>query len=798
LPDDLNNIERKVAILIVSDTENNNQAREDSKNPTGVKSRSLRMIVLQVLLVLNMVLVLLVVGIALNLIPKPTLQASMTQMDEIQRPVTPPSKKNAAVLPLGEDHPRKSKVEQKVLLPQPADNDLDEVVPWEQVERMFEAKDYDKAFAGYKTLLRYTPRHAEGQLLNDYFQLRIGQCLVRSDKGVLAREELTPVTRSASPILRALSWYELARVDLNEGRFLAARTKAYQAVAAISAMDRPYGLEADCSFLIARVLTEKVRSFQTTENLIRWPSDQTPDPFAKMDTLQIRKLIREGVGFWSPLFDPTLTMEPRKNETGRWRVSCSQLTVENLLNQFGKKAGKDVKWFGVREPAKRRVVNFHFRSTPSQKLSEVAAGMTGLIGRFTLNDICVYDPANATSVSYQRNLLTREAISAWRLFFLRFPTDTRIPDGRFALAALNEWSGEKIDAIHEYALLARRFKRSNAAPKALLQAAKIKISMMNFAKARQDLIDLLDLYPDYPGADKVYLMLAQVNERSGQLDEAVRSYEYLYYRNLSASSRKAACMGAGRCYDRLKKPTEATKWFARYAALIKQPNPNDYVEAYIMMARSEAAQGNYDMAVQAYHRGLAGRPPAETRIVALMELVSVHIRREDFISAIGVLNHLRCESLTKEQECRQAVLTAEVLRSLGLMEKARSVLKLQLSATDIPALRAMVGVELAQCHMDVEDYESAQRLLTEILPLLRDETSLWLAEVLLAKVCLKMNESDQAIRIARKVLDSTAPKDLQRRAGRILGEAFLRKKEYEKAALAFSGLKTSKPSKETK
>jgi hypothetical protein len=61
-----------------------------------------------------------------------------------------------------------------------------------------------------------------------------------------------------------------------------------------------------------------------------------------------------------------------------------------------------------------------------------------------------------------------------------------------------------------------------------------------------------------------------------------------------------------------------------------------------------------------------------------------------------------------------------------------------------------------------------------------------------------MDEPDQAIRIAKKVRDSSAPDDLQRRAARVLGEAYLIKKEYDKAVLAFSGMKKSQPSKEAK
>jgi hypothetical protein len=63
--------------------------------------------------------------------------------------------------------------------------------------------------------------------------------------------------------------------------------------------------------------------------------------------------------------------------------------------------------------------------------------------------------------------------------------------------------------------------------------------------------------------------------------------------------------------------------------------------------------------------------------------------------------------------------------------------------------------------------------------------------VLLAEVCLSLKEPDQAIRTAKKVQNSSCPKELRLWAGKVLGEAYLMKKEYEKAALAFSDMKKS-------
>ncbi|MBN1943980.1 MAG: tetratricopeptide repeat protein [Phycisphaerae bacterium] len=782
----------------MSDTATDSKTVKETKAPVGEKAKPARMTLLQVLVVLNMVLILLVAGVALNLIPKPTLRASMTPLEERPGELPSPAATESSTESREGKDPADAKAGRRVSSPRPGDSDWRDVVPWEQVERMFAAKDYDKAYAAYKALLHYAPKHTEGRLLNDYFQLRMGQCLARTDRNDPSREDLAPVVKSSSPVVRAAAWYELAQVDLAERRYLTARMKAYRALAALGAMDRSLAMEANCSFLIARALTEKFRGFQTSETIIHWPDDVSPDPFVDLDTAGICRLLREGSEDWTPSLEPSLTIQPSRQDAGRWSVRCWQMTVEELLNQFGAAAGKDVQWIDVRDRARRRSVDFLFRSVSSQKLAEVAAGMAGLIGRFTLDDIRLHDPGDAASVARQRDLISREAISTWRLFFLRHPTDPRIPIGWFALASVNELRGEKVDAVHEYELLARRFKRSDVAPQSLLRSAKIKIGMMNYAQARQDLIDLLDMYPDCPGVDKAYLLLAQVNETAGHLDEAIRSYEYLYHRDLSVESRKAASFGAGRCYSLQQKHAEATRWLARYAAIVKQPNPHGYAQAYFLMAREEARQGNYKMSVQAYHRGLAGRPAAETRIPALMELISVHIRQEDFISAVGVLNHLKRETLTKPQECRQAVLTAQVLRALGLTEKARSVLKLQLGVTDAPELRAEVGIELARCHMALDDHDSARQLLTEVLPLLRDDQLLWRAETLLAEVCLRMGDPDQAIRVAQKVRASLASDELHRKASRTLGEAYLVKREYEKAALALTGLKKSKPAKETK
>ena len=764
---------------------------KSASKPAEKSSRNGQVLLLKVLLILNMVLISLVVCVVLGLIPKPTLRASTTP------PIQPTPQ------PKGYDFRQKDHSANSALgnLNPTADTSATKAKPisWRQAEKAFHGDDYTVAAEMFGRLVINHRHKPADSLVCDYFRLRQGQSFVRLDKKVAGLTLLKALTRSHSPIICAVSEYEIGRAELGQNKYLVARSRAYRAIGALGTLERPIPLERDCYFLIARALTEKVRSYKSSRRFVRWPDKPGSDPFKGMNKTQLRSILIEGRGLLSPsALGPELDIRPRPRMPGRWEVSALEMKVEELLNQFGHKSGRKVKWGQVNQKVRRRFVSLHFRSVSSQMLCETAAGMTGLIGRFTLDELLVYDPAGAGSVAKQSKLITDEAVSVWRRFFYRYPKDSRIPLGHFGLAAISEWNGSKIDAVREYQILAGRFERSPVAPEALLRCAKIKIDLLNYTGARSDLLDLMDLYPNHPGIDDIYLLLGQVNEMAGQFDTAAQTFENLYHRNLSIKSRKLACLGAGRCYYSRQKYAMASKWLARYAAGFSEPNPNAYASAYFMLGKSEAAQGHWKVAKQAFYRCLLGNPGADIRIPAMLELARVNAGQENFIMALGVLEKLSSEKLSPAHVSEKVVLTSEVFRAIGLVNKARSLLRLELGAASDPQQHARLAVELARCHMAYGDNDSARTLLTQILPTIEAGRTLLDASTLLAEVCLKCNEPGQALSLGEKVLQSNPPKDIARRVRQAMGEAYLAKKQYEKAALMFSGMGREKTSTKTR
>jgi len=66
---------------------------------------------------------------------------------------------------------------------------------------------------------------------------------------------------------------------------------------------------------------------------------------------------------------------------------------------------------------------------------------------------------------------------------------------------------------------------------------------------------------------------------------------------------------------------------------------------------------------------------------------------------------------------------------------------------------------------------------------------LWDASLQLANVCVKFNLPDQAISVLKPILKSQCSAEIRRQITNALGEAYLLKKQYNKAALAFADIK---------
>lgn len=664
----------------------------------------------------------------------------------------------------------------------------DEAVSWPMAERAFQSKRYAEALLRYRRLLEVSQKIPSEDMVSDFCRLRTANCLSQLGKGAKARELLERVTRSRSPIARGLACYRLAVADVDGGQFLQARMKAYQALAVLGALADAKSVEADCDYLICRALTVKALSSHNLDVGVDWAAAEHADPFAGLDEPALRELLRQGA---HQLARAVLGPQVQKVESDtlaqQLAASCSHSPLEELLQRIATEAREDVRWKSVDSKARRRMVAVCFHSVSAQRLSEVACGSAGLVARFTGEQIHIHNLQSATSLTDQRELILREAESAWRRFFLRTPKDPRIARGRFALANLCEATGNPLGAIREYQLLAHRFSADPVAPEALLRSARARIAIRDYVGARKDLLELLDRYPGYQSSDKVYLCLGQATMNSGLHEKAVRVFSKLYHLNLTPASRREASFGAGECLYHKGEYKEASKWLARYIRLVKSPSPQ-LAEAYFLLATSESHQGNLDGAAQALHAALAAKPPAKRRAQVLMELARTEAQRQRFVPAVAALSRIEQERLDEEQLPEFLLLNSQVYRSMGLAEKALSLLHREIKAISDPETRAELEVELARCHADSGELKAARELLAKTLPALKPGRKAHLAACELAQMCLADGQAAQAVTVIRELLKSSCQPDIRKRAQLTLGAAYLALKDYERAALAFSGM----------
>ncbi len=681
-------------------------------------------------------------------------------------------------------------VESKSEVPQTTD--LLGASSWQTAEKFFAGQQYDKAYAHYWKLLETASSKPSEILVSDLLRLRVAQCLQYQGYSDRAKTQFEKAAQSRSGIIRAMANYNLAVIDAKNGQYFYARMRAYQGIAALGCFKTPQPLETDCEFLVARAITAKILSYKSTSESIPWGSQEPADPFEGLNQLELHRLIKQGVDTMDEaVLGPRLQKLPVESSLRNWRAAAFQAPIEELLNQLATETGLDLKWENVDSDVRRRAITIDFAGVSDLKLGEVACGTVGLLVRFTGDAILVYNPQAYDSMSEQKQLMMKEAVSVWQRFFLHSPKDRRIGLGHYCLAAIHENLDDELSALREYQVIANRFRKDEIAPMALLRCATIRMNMMDYQGARSDLLDLFDMYPHFRSSDQVHLKLAQATMQAGLLNDAIEIFSKLYHLNLSRESQMQACLGAGKCLWQKKMYQEARTWFTRYLGLSEQEiNNSDTATVHQYLARCHAALGDMSLAVESYRRALACEPPEAQRVEIVIELGHIHLLNHEFVQAIGILDNLDTDKLSERNRYEIALLTAQVYQEMGLANKAAAILRLALESDSISDtdMQASLAVQLANCYADVHEYTRARNLLAELLPSLKPGPLMYIAKCNLAKACLDSGESSQAITVAKDLINSKCPGNIRDKAREILGAAYTMEQEYEKAAMAFSGI----------
>jgi tetratricopeptide (TPR) repeat protein len=681
-------------------------------------------------------------------------------------------------------------------------------------ETFYLKKDYNKAYNTYNQLYQNLPAKGDEELISDFLQLKMALCIKETADSDQTSRLFRTLSQSRSPIVRLMTNYHLALLEMQNRQYLKARTRAYQTIALIGTadFDKDWAvtIQRDCHFMVAESITRNILSLCDAEKDIPrdlWEHPAEPDPFTNLDELQLRSILSRGSDQLSKgLLGPQIQKLERPEKPLRWSVVCHGAPIDELLARFAANADIDVYWTqsvsaageetknAARQdegpavvPIRKRPVSLCLPAATMQEFVSVAAGHIGLLARLDEKGVVnIFDPAEYSSLSEHLSILIPEAISLWQGFLLTFHDDQRVPNGHFALGLLHSQNGQVAEAIAEYKLVANRFSQTSLAPSALLNSSKLKSGLRDYAGAREDLRQLVEQYPDNEFYGQACLHFADATMKAGLWEEAIRLYRKVYNLGLSLESRTASALGAGRCSYEKQDYAGAAEWLTRYIELAGTRENNDLCRVYYLLGKTNLALGKPQQACDAFQYALTGQLPKEEYIETALALVEAKTQTQNFVEALALLENMQPWQFSQKEYIEILLAKSKVLRSMGLTDKAITTLGDKAEYLDDPKLKARVSFELAECLAAGGDLELARSKLAEILTFVEPGFFAHEVALKLAEVCLKLGQNAQTISICSQLLNSRPSAQIRQKALNTLATAYQQQKNYDRAAMALA------------
>jgi len=666
--------------------------------------------------------------------------------------------------------------------------------------------DYRRAYATYDQLLPALP--VSEQFLRDYLQLEMALCAKEASDSGKASQLLSTISHSRSPIVRIMANYHLGLIDLQRKRFLRARTRIYNALAILKAIDLDddwaASFESDCHFMIAESLCRRVLSLSHEE--ASQPDDlwsgtsATYHPFDQFGGIELQRFLRSGSQEMDKaLLGPIIRRREYPTDPSRWSVLSYGAPLEELMGRFADAANLDVHWaikgssafVSAEDAARQRAVTLCLPVATPHQVVLIAAGCAGLLAyvddRPDRLKVTIYDPVEYSSLDAYVSLMGQQAISLWQTFVLMFYDDDRLSNAHLATGLLQTCLGQTTEAMAEYKLVANRFSEKSLAPYALLYSSQIRIDLRDYHGARGDLNQLIEQYPDTEIYEQAYWYLADATMEARLMPEAARLYQRVYNVGLSVESKTISAFKAGKCLYETQAYEEAAKWLNRYIHLVEDDEGYDLYSAYYLLGQTYLALGKYQPAYRAFQSVLVEESPRGQYVQAVAALVQSHIEQEHFVEALHTLENLHSVTLSEKQSVEMLLLRSEVYRKLGLFDEAIVFLQDRAGYVSEEQLDAKISFELALCYIDKGELVNAQSCLSEMLGVVEPGPLVHEATQVLSDVCMKLGQDDQAISVCLKLLDSDPPVEVKQNALKTLAAAYRERKEYDKAVLALSG-----------
>jgi tetratricopeptide (TPR) repeat protein len=662
--------------------------------------------------------------------------------------------------------------------------------------------DYAQALDVYDKLYASLPINPKEDIMRDFLQLQKALCMEKIADYNQAAHLFRSVLNSESPAVRVVACYNYSLLEMQKKQYINARTKAYQAIALIDAIDFnkdwSRSIKQDCYFLVAEAITREVLSLCDADKDLPkdlWGNFGAADElFTNLEETKLRTFLNSGSQRLSlATLSPQIQRFDHQDGQASFDITCNGASIEELLVRFAANSNVDLHWdLDSNETGiSKQLVYLNFLSATKQQFTTVAAGCVGLLAQMDNNDVLnVLNPAGHSYISERISLLSDQAVSLWQEFLLKFPADMRLANVHFALGLLYASKDQPTESIAEYKLVANRFLKSPLAPYALLNSSKIKNSLHDYAGGHEDLKQLVEQFSDTEVASEAYLYFADTTAKANLTDEAIRLYNKVYNLDLSSESQIAAALGAGECSYRLGDYESAERWLSRYVGLAKDNQSKDLYSAYLFLGKTYLALKNPEAAYNAFQYALQGVPSYLTKeeyLESIPALIEVYMQQGHFVGALDLLENIYSLTLSPKESVGILLLKSRVFRTMGLVDKAVAILGDKTEYITDTQLKAEIDFQLCECYIEKGDLNFAYKKLTEILVLAKSGPLIYEATLRLGEVCLKLDQSSQTISVCLQLLDLQPSEQIKQKALKLLAMAYNQKENYDKAALALLG-----------
>ncbi|GAG87724.1 unnamed protein product, partial [marine sediment metagenome] len=188
----------------------------------------------------------------------------------------------------------------------------------------------------------------------------------------------------------------------------------------------------------------------------------------------------------------------------------------------------------------------------------------------------------------------------------------------------------------------------------------------------------------------------------------------------------------------MKKPKETKKWLVKYVELAKDDKSAELNSVYFLLGKANMAMEDFEQASVALNYALNDKLAPKEYFKTVAALVNANVNMQDYVGALNALENTSDIGLSPPQILELLLLKTNILRNLGLVDKALSNLKGRADYMPDSNIKAKILFEISKCNIEKGNLKLASEQLAEILAFIEPCTLAQNIAYELALVCWKM------------------------------------------------------------